>query len=158
AAWGSPDAIPTVARPRNQHPASALPSRPVAALALARAIRILVLAAGLVPRGAAAGAHHGGAAAGYPAVYDEFTGPAPDSSRVAHVERLELRRDVGLLVLGPGTFVECRPVRGQRCAVVYRGAGSFRYDPPDAIERQQLERFFGAAPLERRLDGVVLMF
>ena len=41
---------------------------------------------------------------------------------------------------------------------MYRGAGTFRYDPPDAIERQQLERFFGAAPLERRLDGVVLLF
>ncbi len=94
----------------------------------------------------------------YETFHDEFTSLAPDSSHVAHVDRLVLRRDVGTLTLGPGTLAWCRKVHGRTRAAVYVGAGTFTYAPPDTVERAQLERYFGAPVVTRAIESAVLVF
>ncbi len=98
------------------------------------------------------------AAPDYEAFYDQFSTLAPDSSKVATVASLQLTRDAGIIVLEEGRLALCRPVAGHVCAAVFQGRGVFAFTPPSAVERGQLERFYGTKTLRRAFTSACFIF
>ena len=94
----------------------------------------------------------------YEAFYDQFGALRPDSSKVATVASLELARDAGIIVLEQGQLALCRPVAGRVCAALFQGHGVFAYTPPNAVERGQIERFYGVKTLRRAFTSAVFIF
>ena len=98
------------------------------------------------------------AASDYDVFYDQFRGLTPDSSKVAAVSSLELARDAGIIVLEEGRLALCSPVAGRVCAAVFQGHGVFAFAPPTAVERGQLERFYGVKALRRAFTSACFIF
>ena len=94
----------------------------------------------------------------YDAFFDAFLGQRLDSTRVAVVSGLTLERDVGRFTLDEGTLWLGTPVAGRVCAALFVGRGSFACAPPTRVEREQMQRIYGKATMERPFSALVLVF
>src|SRR5262245_50188424 len=77
---------------------------------------------------------------GYDDRWNELTKLKP-TDQVAAVKGLTLTRDAAQLVMDSGSVVQLSPVGGRTVAVVFTGKGSFRFTPPNGIERERLKQF-----------------
>jgi hypothetical protein len=98
------------------------------------------------------------AALHYRDLWGAFTRARPDPAKVAHVTSLMLERDAGVLVMEEGELALTEPLAGRVVAAVFLGRGTFHFTPPNAIEAEQLERFYGTRTLRRAFDKLVLFF
>jgi hypothetical protein len=94
----------------------------------------------------------------YEALWRAFTAAVPDPGRVARVASLMIQRDAGVLALEEGDLTLATPVAGRVAGAVFVGRGTFLFTPPNAVEAEQLERFYGRRALRRVFDQLVLFF
>ncbi len=94
----------------------------------------------------------------YTSLYNDLMNMSPDSSVVAVVNNLTIKRDVGEFILQEGTISFCNPINGRICAAVFDGSGIFAFTPPLEIERLQLKRFYETDSLYRKFTHLFIMF
>jgi hypothetical protein len=94
----------------------------------------------------------------YEPFFDRLLAQRADSTHVTHVSRVTIRRDAGVFTLEDGDLRLATPVEGRVCAMVFTGKGSFAMTPRTRIEREQLQRFYGATAFERPFTTLVLLF
>ncbi|HEV2105266.1 MAG TPA: M1 family aminopeptidase, partial [Candidatus Eisenbacteria bacterium] len=107
---------------------------------------------------AAAAAAPGDAWPDWDAFHADVAGWRLDSTRTARVASVLLVRDAATFALEDGRVALARELGGRRCALVFEGRGTFAFAPPSAIERAQLQRFFGAPALRRPFASLALVF
>jgi len=96
--------------------------------------------------------------AGYEDLYREMLRLRPDSSQVARVSNLTLRRDAATFNLASGTIVLCSPVAGRIVAAVFVGEGSYEFIPPTDVERKHLARFYRTEVMKEPLRTMFMVF
>lgn len=110
----------------------------------------------------AAGAHSAQGAApafeDFASFHDAWTSWRVDSTRVARVQSLMLERDAGVFVLEEGRLALAVPLGGSTCAAVFSGRGTFVFTPRSAVEREQVERFYGPGPMRRAFRNATFVF
>ncbi len=97
-------------------------------------------------------------ATAYEKLFAQFTAISPDSSRVAEVRHVTLRRDVATIELTEGRMALFRPIEGRVWGSVFTGRGTFAFRPPTEIERDQLKRFYRTDSLVTHFTTLVLLF
>jgi hypothetical protein len=75
------------------------------------------------------------------AVWNALAAPAMDSSKFAHTENVEIVRDRIHITLNDGTIQFMQAANGVVFGAVFHGTGHVRVDPPNPIEKQQLQLF-----------------
>lgn len=82
------------------------------------------------------------------------SGPARPELAV-RVQGFRLGTGLGAVVLDDGVLVPAEPVAGRPVEWVFLGAGRAVMEPPDEVERAQMELFTGAPVLDERFDQAV---
>ncbi len=90
--------------------------------------------------------------------YREILNVEPRADRAATVSDLVLTRDVAQFTLTSGTLHLLSAVGGRTIGAVFRGAGTFRFEPPTQIERDRLKAFEGTEALDNPFTELVLFF
>lgn len=93
----------------------------------------------------------------YPDMYNAIVGLTIDGSEGYTVSSL-LQREAALFTLEGGTLVLTKPLFGTVRALVYSGPGTFDYEPPIDVEKEQLARFYGTPSLKKNITGMVVFF
>ena len=93
----------------------------------------------------------------YEEVFDELMALEPTTC-IAAVAGLTLTRDVGRFVLDSGRLHLLTPVQGRTVGAVFLGRGTFRFEPPIDIEREQLYRLRETRSLEQGFRVLFLLF
>lgn len=93
----------------------------------------------------------------YPDMYNAIVGLTIDGSEGYTVSSL-LQREAALFTLEGGTLVLTKPLFGTVRALVYSGPGTFDYEPPIDVEKEQLARFYGTPSLKKKITGMVMFF
>ena len=112
--------------------------------------------------GAAIGLSCGGAAVAQAAssnpnvVLSEMQAAKPDLASARRAAGLTIPVAMGSLTLEEGVVVPATPVAGAPRAFVFVGKGRFKFTPPDAVERQQLELFAGGETLDEPVTSAVI--
>ena len=96
-------------------------------------------------------------ASDYLACLRELLALRPAVNRVAEVQQLTLRRDVGQLVFERGTIYELSPVGGRVVGLVFRGQGRFVFAPSHPTEQAELRRLGGPSALDDSFHEVILL-
>lgn len=94
----------------------------------------------------------------YERLFAQLNAIQPDSSRVAEVRHVTLRRDVATIEFEQGQMTLLRPIQGRVWGSVFTGRGTFAFRPPTEIERDQLKRFYRTDSLVTRFTTLVLFF
>ncbi len=94
----------------------------------------------------------------FTAFHDAWTSWRVDSTRVARVQSLMLERDAGVFVLEEGRLALATPLGGRTCAAVFSGRGTFVFNARTAVEREQVERFYGPGPMRRSFRAATFIF
>ncbi|WP_227634285.1 hypothetical protein, partial [Klebsiella pneumoniae] len=79
-----------------------------------------------------------------------IVGLAIDGSERYTVSSL-LQREAALFTFEGGTLVLTKPLFGTVRALVYSGPGTFDYEPPIDVEKEQLARFYGTPSLKKKI-------
>ncbi len=90
--------------------------------------------------------------------FAEVTRMAPVLAQSAAVDGRVLQRDAGRLIFTSGRMWLLTQVGGRTVGAVFRGEGSFRFEPPSAVERAELRRRLDAPALDIPIGGAVLLF
>jgi hypothetical protein len=91
-------------------------------------------------------------------VYGNLKNLELDETKVAEVESLTLKRDVGIFHLKRGKIYLAKPVLDKVTGAVFVGDGIFEFSPPTQIEKYQLEKFTQNKSLNRRFSELYLRF
>ncbi|MGB8657108.1 MAG: M1 family aminopeptidase [Candidatus Zixiibacteriota bacterium] len=91
-------------------------------------------------------------------LYDQMKNVALDETKVAQVDSLALKRDVGILRLNRGTICLFRPIQGRIIGAVFAGDGRLEFSPPTDIEKYQLRRFTKQEELNEPFSELCLLF
>jgi hypothetical protein len=92
-------------------------------------------------------------------VYEQFMDLEIDPGQVAEIKApFVLQRDVGKFILEKGKLYLCKPVEERVCAAFFSGKGSFSFTPPTDVEKQQLNRFYGADTFETGFKALFIIF
>lgn len=102
------------------------------------------------------------ARASEPAVFDpaawqrEIESSKLDPARAVSLKGVELKAGLATLSLEEGVLVPATPVAGRSAEMVFLGKGKILLNPPDDIEKGQLELFTGGNRLEEPFTEMVL--
>jgi hypothetical protein len=91
-------------------------------------------------------------------IYNRLKDLELDETKVAEVESLTLKRDVGIFHLKKGKFYLAKSVLDKVTGAVFIGDGTFEFSPPTQIEKYQLEKFTQARTLNRSFSELYLRF
>jgi hypothetical protein len=117
-----------------------------------RSVPHLIFRASLAVLGAWAGAGHAAEPAELLAAIR--SGPArPDLA--VRVQSFRLGTGLGAVLLDDGVLVPAEPVAGRPVEWVFIGDGHALMEPPDEVERAQMELFTGGPVLDERFDRAV---
>ena len=94
----------------------------------------------------------------YRQLYHQLRDLAADSMLCAPVSDVTLQRDVASFEMSEGALYLLGSVNSRTVAAVYDGKGTFTFDPPTDVEKDQLFRFHGARMLEEPFEYLVLFF
>ncbi len=119
-----------------------------------RLAAVICLAVALTARAAAAAPEF----ADFVSFHDAWTAWRVDSTQVARVQSLMIERDAGVFVLEEGRIALATPLGGHTCAAVFSGRGTFLFHPRSAVEREQVERFYGPGPMRRTFRAATFIF
>ncbi|MDH4157114.1 MAG: M1 family aminopeptidase [candidate division Zixibacteria bacterium] len=93
---------------------------------------------------------------------EQMTEAELDSGSVVAVDSLVLEHHSLKLMFEPGEFCFFEPLHLNgdtlHYGAFYRGRGLFQFQPPVAMEREQLQRFFKSDSLNRYFEELVLLF
>jgi len=92
------------------------------------------------------------------AIYEELKNLELDETKVAEVESLTLKRDVGIFHLEKGEIYLVKPVLDKVSGAVFIGDGTFEFSPPTQIEKYQLEKFTQSKSLNKSFSELYLRF
>lgn len=81
-----------------------------------------------------------------------------DTGRAAKVSGFTLSRDTGSVVLEDGYVFLQEPVKGLISQARFYGDARFQLRPPLAMERDQVQRFFGTDQIDQALEQVTFSF
>jgi hypothetical protein len=93
----------------------------------------------------------------YTDMYNAIVGLTVDGSEGYTVSTV-LQREAAIFNLEGGTLALTKPLFGSVRALVYSGPGTFEYEPPVDVEKEQLARFYGTPSLRKKITGVVMFF
>jgi hypothetical protein len=79
-----------------------------------------------------------------------------DIARASRVERVNLTIGPAQVELTEGVLIPAQPIEGAVVEAVFIGKGRLKYEPPDAIERAQLELFSKRTSLDLEFEDAVL--
>jgi hypothetical protein len=79
-----------------------------------------------------------------------------DVARASRVERVNLTIGPAQVELTDGVLIPAQPIEGAVVEAVFIGQGRLKYEPPDAIERAQLELFSKRTSLDLEFEDAVL--
>jgi hypothetical protein len=82
----------------------------------------------------------------------------PLSDQSFPVHGITLTRDAGVFSLVDGRVWPLSQVNGRTIGAVYVGSGIFRFTPPNAIERRQLQRYLSTEQINVPIKRVVFLF
>jgi hypothetical protein len=99
-----------------------------------------------------------GTPTGYEAAYAQLMNLAADPGHGAPVAHLVLKRDAGTFTLEEGSLFLCTPVLNRTCAVAFYGKGTFSFEPPLSVEREQLRRFYETPSLHEPFTFMMIIF
>jgi hypothetical protein len=91
-------------------------------------------------------------------LYDLIKNGPLDEKKVAEVQSLVLKRDVGVFRLNKGKVCLFQPILGKVTGAVFVGDGVFEFSPPTEIEKYQLKRFTKQENLSEEFAQLYLMF
>jgi len=91
------------------------------------------------------------------ALYDELQLTRLDPSRAVVLDQVDIEFGSGRLHVYSGVLVPTQPVAGRTVEWVFAGQARFRFEPPDAIEADQLELFSGQRELDVGLEAAVMV-
>src|ERR1700733_4854441 len=80
-----------------------------------------------------------------------------ETGRAVALKNVKLPVGLGTLRLEDGVLIPPSPVGGKTVEMVFLGKGRIEVDPPDAIERGQLELFTGSPRLDTGFKDAVLV-
>ncbi|MEJ2538976.1 MAG: M1 family aminopeptidase [Gemmatimonadota bacterium] len=81
----------------------------------------------------------------------------PATASVATAAGIRLEREGGVLAFGEGT-VTLIEIGGEVLGAVVDAPGTFRLDPPEPVERWQMEQIFESPTPELEIEGAFLLF
>ena len=91
-------------------------------------------------------------------IYEKLKDLELDETKVADVESLILKRDVGIFHLKKGKIYLAKSVLDKVTGAIFIGDGTFEFSPPTQIERYQLEKFTQKKSLDQRFSELYLRF
>ena len=99
----------------------------------------------------------GTASSDYEALYNELVDLKPASLH-ATVSNLVIQREAAAFELADGTVQALSSVQGRVPGIVFTGTGRFTFEPPNATEREAVERRTDAPTIDTPIKGVVFLF
>lgn len=94
----------------------------------------------------------------YDSLFEQFVSLHADSNRTADVAGFTLKRDVGIFRFEKGKFYAANVINDKVCAVIFSGTGTFLFSPPNNVEQDQLNRFFGSKNLKEKFHLAAFIF
>ncbi len=95
----------------------------------------------------------------YERLYETFMNlPSASPKEVAHVQNLEIKRDVATFHLLEGKLYVFPPILNRPTVLFFKGEGIFKFTPPIEIEKNQLKRFFGTKSLNEKFKRLFVIF
>lgn len=92
----------------------------------------------------------------YPDMFNAILGLSVDGG--SYTVSTVLKREAALFTFDGGSLYLTKPLFGTVRALVYSGPGTFAYEPPIDVEKEQLARFYGSPSLKKNITGVVMLF
>ena len=90
--------------------------------------------------------------------YAALMGVRFDSSQGLLVQDLRLERGPAIFYLGRGTWIPLSPVGGRVTGAYFVGEGRLLFEPPEGVERDQLEKFTESRVLDEPFTSLYLRF
>ena len=94
----------------------------------------------------------------YETLYDQLMNLKADPNQVAMVNNIVIKRDAGTFTLNSGNLFLCQPIDNKIRACIFIGDGIFSFDPPNDIERGQIQRTFEMDRLVKEIRYLLLFF
>ena len=90
----------------------------------------------------------------YEEFYHAVLNTQADNSKTFNVKNLKIEKDAAEFILEEGTLVLGEPLDGMYRMAYFKGKGSFKFEPPIEIERNQLKRFYKVDKLDKAIKSL----
>lgn len=93
----------------------------------------------------------------YYTFFESITHPEADALLSGLVENITLVRGAGRLHFKNGAVYFCRPIAGKTSVIAFRGEGSFEFEAPTQIEKNQLKLFYDVETIAVPIQSVAMI-
>lgn len=94
----------------------------------------------------------------YQLIYQQFSQGLDNNVQVADVNSLILEREYGKIFLKKGKVYLLNKVNGRHISAIFKGEGTFQFDAPTKVEKEQLKRIYKQEQLTTDITHIFLVF
>nr|MBN2278143.1 hypothetical protein [candidate division Zixibacteria bacterium] len=103
-------------------------------------------------------ADNGRLSGSYEATYKALMEMKPDKYNGASVSDFIINQPDLQIILEEGSLFLCEPINERVCGAFFSGSGRILFNPPDKMEKMQLQRFYEQDTLNRAFSDMFLLF